>query len=102
MHGRTGIMAVAAPVLRTAMDTPMLSKLDAVLVVAWLGSGAMALENSGRVDMGTRDRVAQIRPICHVALGPPEARPAGFGTGRALPIEIDTPVADLIIRCEPS
>ena len=84
--------------------TPMPTKLDTVLIVAWLGSGAMALENSGRVDLGARERVAQIRPMtCHVMQRPSEDLPAGLVTpGRGSQIDFESALADLDIRCEPS
>jgi hypothetical protein len=83
-------------------DTPMLSKLDLALVVACLASGAMALENHGRVDMSSDPRGVMLPPpiVCR------PVTPSGLSLPNALDIAVQVPfdptLVEFAIECQPA
>jgi hypothetical protein len=81
----------------------MLSKLDATLLVAWLASGALALESHARVDIAVPDRVATAKPMtCQVERGPRPSRTFGFDVLEATAQgDFDVAIVDIAVRCEP-
>jgi hypothetical protein len=81
----------------------MVTKLDIVLLVGWLASGALALESHGRVDTASPDRVASVKPMnCRVEAPASTFRPFGFDMAEPSPQGIfDVALMDVVIRCEP-
>jgi hypothetical protein len=70
----------------------MLSKLDAALIVAWLISGAMALENRDRLDISPDTRKATLVPVCRPVMPLPSSLDIGF----------DPTLVDVAIDCQPA
>ena len=79
----------------------MVTRLDAILLCAWLVSGVLALENRGRIDISDPDRTASVRPICHVEIAAPNDSRASFGRPAYSYAGIDTLAPDLTLRCGP-
>ena len=74
-----------------------MSKLDALLVAAWLASGSMALEDSRRVDITMTEPVSASAAMsaCHAA---PALIDPELGTADVV-MPFDVPMVDIAIVC---
>jgi hypothetical protein len=79
----------------------MLSKLDAALIVACISSGAMALENRGRLDISPDTRKVTLAPVvCRLVT--PSGLPIASSIDIAPPVAIDPTSVDFPIECWPA
>lgn len=74
----------------------MMSRLDVVLISAWLASGAMAVENYQRTDLAASDG-PRVKPAPTMVCAPPHPSSVAF----TLKHPFEAAVADIAIVCTP-